>query len=67
MWIGRNLDGSVYGLWTTKQPRDADHPRLEEVDETHPDVMAFRSRPRPVRTNTLEARVTALEEKVRVA
>ena len=41
MYIGRNLDNSLYGVWTSPQPNDADHPRIEEVSATHPDVVAF--------------------------
>jgi len=41
MWIGRRLDGSIYGVWSQKQPTDADHPRVEEVPDDHPDLVAF--------------------------
>lgn len=41
VYVGRRLDGSVYGVWTSKQPSDADHPNIEELPETHPDVVAF--------------------------
>lgn len=46
MWIGRRLDGSIYGAWTTKQTQDADHPGIEEVEDAHPDLVAFRA-PKP--------------------
>lgn len=41
MWIGRKPDGSVYGVFSVRQPDDADHPRMEEVADNHPDVVAF--------------------------
>ena len=41
MWIGRRLDNTLYGTWTSRQPDDVDHPRQEEVADTHPDVVAF--------------------------
>lgn len=41
MFIGRNLDGSIYGTWTSQQREDADHPRLEELPDDHPDVLDF--------------------------
>ena len=47
MWIGRRLDGTVYGAWTNKQPADEHHPGMEEVSDNHPDVIAFMNRPRP--------------------
>ncbi len=41
MIIGRNLNGTIYGAWTSEQPNDADHPRMEEVADDHPDVVEF--------------------------
>ena len=41
MFIGRRLDNSIYGCWTSRQPDDADHPRQEEVADDHPDLLAF--------------------------
>lgn len=41
MFIGRNADGSIYGAWTTRQPPDVDHPRIEEVPDDHADLVAF--------------------------
>ena len=41
MFIGRNLDGTLYGAWSVRQLDDAFHPRQEEVPDTHPDVVAF--------------------------
>jgi hypothetical protein len=41
MFIGRNPDGTIYGVWTSRQPADKDHPGLEEVPDDHPDVLAF--------------------------
>lgn len=46
MWIGRRLDNSIYGVWSQKQPTDADHPRMEEVADNHPDVVAYQA-PKP--------------------
>lgn len=40
MYVGRNLDGSVYGVWSQPQPNDADHMHIEELPKTHPDVIA---------------------------
>lgn len=40
MYVGRNLDGSVYGVWSQPQPNDAEHMRIEELPKTHPDVIA---------------------------
>lgn len=41
MFIGRRIDNSIYGCWTSRQPDDADHPRQEEVADDHPDLLAF--------------------------
>lgn len=41
MFIGRRLDGTIYGCWSTRQPDDESHPRQEEVADDHPDVVAF--------------------------
>ena len=41
MFIGRNLDNTLYGCWTVRQSDDAFHPRQEEVADTNPDVVAF--------------------------
>ncbi|MCI0561158.1 MAG: hypothetical protein MN733_21950 [Nitrososphaera sp.] len=46
MWIGRRLDGTVYGAWTVEQKSDNFHPRLENVDDNHPDVLGFKNRTR---------------------
>lgn len=64
MFVGRREDGSIYGLWTVRQPKDADHPRMEELPDDHPDVVAFVNRPTPQAADkvaALEARVAALE------
>jgi hypothetical protein len=47
MFVGRQLDGSIYGAWTTLQPNDADHLRIEELPDNHPDVVAFLA-PKPI-------------------
>ena len=49
-FIGRNLDGTIYGYWTIKQANDEDHPRLEELPDNHPDVVAFLA-PKPIPPN----------------
>lgn len=41
MFIGRRIDGSIYGMWSTRQPDDADHLGQEELPDDHPDVLAF--------------------------
>ena len=41
MFIGRNIDGTIYGIWSVRQVNDVYHPRQEEVVETHPDVVAY--------------------------
>jgi len=70
MFIGRRLDGTIYGAWTCRQPNDADHSLIEEVADTHPDYIAFRDRVRPVfidprdtKIAELEARLVALESR----
>ena len=69
MFIGRNLDGTIYGAWTSKQPQDASHQRVEEVPEDHPDLVAFRGRDKdivPIDLNRelsdLRARIVELEK-----
>lgn len=47
MFIGRKLNNSIYGAWTSRQPDDADHPRQEEVADDHPDLLAFLAPPPP--------------------
>jgi hypothetical protein len=46
MFIGRRLDGTIYGAWSVRQADDADHPLQEEVANDHPDLLAFLA-PRP--------------------
>lgn len=41
MFIGRRLDGSIYGCWTIRQPDDTDHPRQEEVSDDNPELLAY--------------------------
>ena len=68
MWVGRRTTGEIYGMWTSPQPDDADHPGMEELPNDHPDVVAFVNRPRPVAVDkvaALEARIAALESKTR--
>jgi len=56
MFIGRRLDGTIYGAWTVRQSDDADHPRQEEIADNHPDVIAFLA-PKPAVTSA--AKLTA--------
>jgi len=46
MFIGRNIDGTIYGVWTVRQSDDTFHPRQEEVANDHPDLLLFLA-PRP--------------------
>lgn len=57
MYVGRRQDGSIYGIWTCRQPDDADHPNIEELDDNHPDVLAFKFRPVPNRQAILTAAI----------
>jgi len=41
MFVGRRLDGSIYGTWTCRQPDDDDHPNVEELSDDHPEVVEF--------------------------
>lgn len=70
MFIGRNLDGTIYGVWTTKQPVDSFHPRMEEVPDKQEDVVEFLNRetpvgvdPQHVKIQELESRIASLESK----
>ena len=47
MFVGLNSGGTIYGIWTCRQPDDADHPRIEALPDNHPDVVAFLNRPQP--------------------
>lgn len=64
MFIGRNKDGSIYGLWTVKQ-----WDGQEELPDDAAEVAAFvgaqkmRMVAAQERTRSLEDRVTALESK----
>jgi len=55
MFIGRRLDGTIYGAWTQTQPQDEHHLGMEEVADNHPDYVAFRDRKlnRPAPINPL--------------
>lgn len=61
MFVGRRPDGSVYGMWTCRQPEDEHHPNIEELPDDHADVVAFMTRPSPQAGKSLEERVAALE------
>ena len=41
MFVGRRLDGSIYGMWTCQEPNDAYHPDVSELPDTHADVITF--------------------------
>ena len=41
MFIGRREDGTIYGAFSQQQKNDEYHPRLEEVSDDHPDLLAF--------------------------
>lgn len=45
MFIGRRIDGTIYGTWTVPQPADADHPGMEQLPDGHPEVVAFNAQP----------------------
>ncbi len=64
MFIGRRPDGTIYGSWTSKQPLDADHPGIEEVSDTHPDYLAYASRPFLSLESLVDARITQLEAQI---
>lgn len=53
MFIGRNQSGEIYGVWTSKQPNDADHPRMEEVADDDPELRAFLA-PKPVAPDPID-------------
>ncbi len=61
MFVGRRLDGTIYGMWTCRQPNDADHQGMEELPDDHIDVTTFLSRPSSVAGKSLDERVAALE------
>ena len=68
MFVGRRLDGSIYGTWTSRQPDDEHHAGMEELPDNHPDVVVFVNRPQPVsvdRMAQLEARIVELEARAR--
>ena len=50
MFIGRRADGTIYGVWSTKQPDDFNHQNIEEVPDDHPDLVAFLERAEKVLT-----------------
>lgn len=62
MWIGRNIDGTVYGVFAQKQ--DESNPRLEEVPENHPDIITFRNRPRSVVIDPRDTKIAELEARI---
>lgn len=64
MFIGRKPDGSIYGTWTSPQPRDSFHLGIEEVTDNHPDVVAFANRQLPVRIDTRDAKIAELESRL---
>lgn len=62
MFIGRRLDGTIYGSWTSPQPNDEFHPRIEEVPDDHIEYVAFRDRPAPVRIDPINALVAEIND-----
>lgn len=46
MFVGRNPDGTIYGLWTCPQPDDKNHQNIEELSDDHPDVVTFLNQPK---------------------
>ena len=68
MFIGRREDGTIYGMWSVRQPDDEHHRRQEEVADDHPELVAFLSRPRPKPKSLVEqilsdpAQLAALKE-----
>lgn len=63
MFIGRRPDGSIYGTWSSPQPKDEFHPGVEEVHDDHPDLVAFTTRDMPVVVDTA-TRIKALEDRL---
>ena len=70
MLIGRRPDGTIYGAFATQQKPDDFHPGLEEVEDTHPEYVAFKNRRvgrvhfDPVaEIHALKLRITELETK----
>lgn len=41
MFVGRKENGDIYGTWTTRPADDTDHPNVTELDDLHPDIIAF--------------------------
>lgn len=62
MFVGRRLDTSIYGMWTSKQPIDADHLGMEELPDNHPDVIAFQNRIMPVSVDPLVAMQAKIDD-----
>ena len=60
MFIGRRPDGTIYGAWTSKQLEDADHPGVEKVEDTHPELVAFQNRKLKAQPKTLVDQMLAL-------
>ena len=63
MFIGRRLDNSIYGCWTSRQKDDADHPRQEEMPDDHPELLAFINRPLSKPATSLDDLIGALKLK----
>lgn len=59
MFIGRNPDGSIYGLWTTRQFEGQ-----EELPEDHADLVAHRAKQKAASINSkIKAQIAELEMK----
>ena len=64
MYIGKREDGTVYGLWLQPQPNDEFHTGIEKVTDDHPDVLAFKNRPRPVYIDPRDTKIAELEARL---
>ena len=60
MYIGRKPDGTIYGVWSVKQPNDADHPGMEEVADDHPDLIAHLEKQAMPMANPRQAAIDAI-------
>ena len=66
MFIGRRLDGTIYGAWSQLQAHDSDHQGIEEVEDTNTEYVVFRDRIIPPVSDPLAAKITELEFRMTV-
>ncbi len=61
MFVGKNPDGSIYGMWTNPQPNDADHPNVTEMPDDDPAIIAVLKRviPQGDTVQSLKAQLVA--------